>query len=262
MKKLLFVALLSGIILNVSCKKETETVAEIAPEIPPLSTFAMDFSNFQSAGKTASDSTYWGLSAFEAGIWNYILYVNLAIPVASFKESFNHKAVYVSDTKEWLWTYTVQAANATYTAKLYAKVSGSDINWRMLLSQSGVYSDFEWYTGVSKTDQTSGTWSLNVGPQKKASYIDIAWSKNSTKSEIKYTNVLAGDEGKGTYINYGLTPGTEFDAFYDIYYAKDGSTTNIIWNKANRNGKVKKPTLYGDSDYRCWGTDLANTVCN
>ena len=263
MKKLFFLTLLSTTIIATSCKKDAET----APELPPFSSLAMDFSDFNSStnttGKIATDTTWhWGRAAVQVGVWNYVLAVNLAVPVAAFKEAFNHEATYVEASKEWMWTYTVSNENATYTAKLYALVSGKTVSWRMLLSQSGVYSDFEWFTGVSKLDQTGGSWSLNSDPLYKLKFIDIVWSKSATKEEIKYTNVIPGHEGNGSYINYGIEFGADLDAFYDIYLKKENSIENIKWNTTNKNGKVKEPAYYGDDNYRCWGTDLANTICD
>ena len=76
------------------CKKDKP-----APGLPPTSSMVMDYSEFNSggSGKSAHDggispydsSTAWGWAATNVVIWNVVLTVNLAIPVAAFVESFN-----------------------------------------------------------------------------------------------------------------------------------------------------------------------------
>jgi len=262
MKKLIFAAIITGSLLNVSCKKDPAD----APAIPPQSSLEVDFSDFSSSGKTdtvtAGSNSYWRRSITHVVIWNIALTVNLAVPVASFKEAFNHTPKYVSKKKGWVWQYTVNHVSGTYTAKLYGKKESGEVHWRMLISKAGSYEDVEWYTGISQDDNTAGTWLLNKDPLNPATYMEVAWSVNGNKKQIKYTNVNAGDEAKGSYIEYGIDPSLSYDRYYNIYGAKDNYTVNIEWNKTSKIGHIKEEPFYNDSNWRCWDTSLSNTVCN
>lgn len=264
MKKLVFAALIAGSLLNVSCKKDPAD----APTLPPSTSMDIDFSNFQEDGKTDStavDTTkfdHWGRAAIQAGVWNIVLTVNLAVPVLSFKEAFNHTPSYASKNEGWLWTYTVTNASGTYTAKLYGKIVGDSNEWRMLISKAGAFTDVEWYTGTSKNDNSGGSWKLNKNAFNVTEYLNIDWSRSGTKEEIKYTLVEAGIPEYGSYIEYGVDSSLTMDAFYNIYAAKDNHSVDIKWNRTTKEGNVVEPAHYGDNDPRCWDTTLHNTVCN
>ena len=184
MKNLIFAAIIAGSLLNVSCKKDPAD----APTIPPQSSLNIDFSDFQGSGKTdtliTGEGSYWGRSITHVVIWNIVLTVNLAIPVASFKEAMNHTPKYVSKKKGWLWQYTVNHATGTYTAKLYGKKESGEVHWEMLISKAGSYDDVEWYTGISQDDNTAGTWTLNKNAQNAQAYMEVTWSVNGDKKQI------------------------------------------------------------------------------
>ena len=84
------------------CKKDTR---KDTPVIPPESTFVMDYSGFKDADTTDSKQaalTYnnfvW--AATNVLYWNAFVTMTMAVPVASFKEAFNHEAVYNPDLDE------------------------------------------------------------------------------------------------------------------------------------------------------------------
>lgn len=252
----------SILLINSGCKKDKEP----APEIPPASTFEMSFSDFNNSTKAVMDSTTqanWTFAATNVAVWNVIIAVNLAIPVAAFRESFNHQGEYQNDGS-WTWTYTYPVVGVNYTAKLNAKKDGDYINWNMYISKQGAYTDFLWYTGRSKIGNTEGTWTLYQNPTTPNEYVDIVWHRNATAgtSDIKYTNVIPGGAENGGYITYGIDPAQSFDAFYDIYNKGADNLTNITWNRTNKNGKVKDPNHFGDSEWHCWDVNLNDTTCN
>lgn len=261
MKKLIFVALITGSLLNVSCKKDPAD----APAIPPESSMNIDFDSFSSSSKTDSANTgegnYWLTSATHVLVWNVILGVQLAVPVASFNESFNHTPKWVSKKKGWLWQYTVNHSTGVYTAKLYGKQETGEVHWRMLISKAGVFEDVEWYTGVSQNDNKSGTWSLNYDALNPKTYMNVTWSVDGDKKDIKFTNVESGADGYGSYIEANVDPSRELDRNYNIYGSKEDNLVNIEWNKTSRIGRIKAPYIYNDSDYRCWNENLLNTTC-
>lgn len=260
MKKILLATVIAVSVLNTSCKKDPED----APTIPPQDTFEMDFSDFNSSGKSTVDTTkydHWGRAAIQVGVWNVILTVNLAIPVMAYAESFNHVPSYVSKKEGWLWQYTVSNWTGSYTCKLYGLEDGTTVKWKMLISKSGSYTDVEWYTGVSQKDGSGGTWSLNKDPFNVTPYLGIDWSKAGATKNITYTNIEAGDAGNGSYISYTVDTTQALDANYIIYGKKDDYKVDIKWNRTTKEGNAIELGYYGDSNPRCWDSNVKNIVC-
>ena len=261
MKKLLIATVIGATVLNMSCKKDPED----APTIPPADTFEMDFSDFNDGGKSAIDTTkrdHWGRAAIQVGVWQLILAGNLAIPVLSFKEAFNHTPSYVSKKEGWLWEYTVQNWTGTYTCKLYGKLNTSTTDWRMLISKSGSFTDVEWYTGTSQNDKSAGTWSLNKDALNVTPYLGIDWSKSGTVKTIKYTNINTGASGYGSYITHTVDSSKTLDANYVIHDVANNYKVDINWSRATKEGYSNEPGHYLDNDNRCWDSNLKNKVCN
>ena len=255
-KKLLVLAMALGVFAT-SCKKENPE----APDLPPSSSMSMDNSAFGGGANKTQGGFYFSASALLVGYFNTIIVVNLAVPVASFKEAFKHEAVYDVNAKEWVWSYNV-VLGTTYTAKLHASEDGDNINWKMVVSQQGGFQDFVWYTGVSKKDGTSGTWSLNKSATDKVGYIDIAWSKNegAGTAETKFTYSEPNQAGTGNYILWKQTADAEFNGHYDIYDKGKLELTQIMWNKTDGHGKV----IGADLVSHCWDTAAnmqADIVC-
>ncbi|MFT6715772.1 MAG: hypothetical protein ACJA0Q_000401 [Saprospiraceae bacterium] len=261
MKHLILTAVIMGSLLMSSCKKDPAD----APTIPPESSLNVDFSNFEDDSndneRTGNAGSYWARSIVNVFFWNFALTVNLAVPVASFKEAINHTPKYVSKKKGWLWQYTVNLATGTYTAKLYGKKEAGEVHWKMLISKNGSYEDVEWYNGISKDDNTSGTWTLNKNALSQTAYMQVAWNVDGDKKTIKYTYIESGTEAEGSYIQYGIDPSLSYDRHYNIFGSKENHTINIEWNKSSKIGRIKDKPYYSDANWRCWGSDLANTTC-
>lgn len=252
-KKLLVLAMAIGVFAT-SCKKENPD----APALPPTSSMSMDNSAFGGGSNKTETGVYFGISALLVGYFNTIIVVNLAVPVASFKEAFSHEAVYDVNKKEWVWSYNV-VAGSTYTAKLHASEDGDNIKWTMVISQQNGFQDFTWYTGVSKKDGTSGTWSLNKDVLSPVSYIDIAWSKNDAAgtAETKFTYVEPMQPGAGNYILWKKSTDAEFDGHYDIYDKAKLELTQIMWNSTDKHGKI----IGADTVSHCWDTMQQDVTC-
>lgn len=265
MKKILFGAVIAGSLLNVSCKKDPSE----APSIPPQNTLEMDFSDFQESSKSTEDTVdltqgwFWGRSVTHVAVWNIVLAVNLAVPVASYAEAFNHTPSYVSKSKGWLWQYTVNHESGVYTCKLYGKKEDDGNHWRMEISKEGSFTDVEWYTGISQEDKSAGSWTLNKNAFNVTPYLQVDWSKdaNTGVEQIKYTNIETGTDGEGSYITYGIDPSKDFDAFYEIYGAKEDNTVSISWNTTDKNGQIVEEHFYGDDLPRCWNSQALNDTC-
>jgi len=253
--------LVAVIITFSGCKKDDEP----APQIPPESTFVMDFSAFSNPDDTLANremATYhnWGYSYANVVIWSTIIKVGLAVPVASFLESFNHEAVYHPAQNNWTWSYNVWVNLAVYEAELTGYLQSDSVVWEMRISRSNGYSDFLWYHGKSAIGQSGGFWILMDNPDNPHDLLRIDWNNANGTADLKYTNIVPGGPENGGYIFYG-TSLTGFDRFYDIYNKGADNLTEIEWNSVNFDGRVKDPNHYGNSDWHCWDVTLSDIVC-
>lgn len=259
-------------VLFSNCKKDNEP----APQIPPIETFVIDFSDFDDGSKSVlfnsvdlrgvDTVTYdnWGFAGANVVIWNTILTIGLAVPVASFVESFNHEGVYQPDDNSWIWTYDVLVGLTKYTAELHAEIINDYVHWKMYISQQGGYSDFLWYTGESKSDRTEGTWTLYNTPNDPAPLLGIDWHRSSdnTTGDIRYTNIVPYGAENGGYISHAITTETPFDANYDIYNKGQDNLTEIEWNRAVKDGRITDMNHFGDEEWHCWDNLLQDIDCN
>lgn len=257
--------LLAGIFSTTSCKKDDDD--KVAPVLPPQSAFVMNFSDFSDTNDTlksaAQVETYsnWGYAALNVMVWNSVLTVGLAVPVASYVEAFNHEAIYHPDEDNWTWSYNFSVGFTAYEAELTAALEGTMVNWEMRITKAGEYSDFLWYRGKSAVDGMSGYWVLSENPLNPGDLLRIEWQKSENgTSNIKCINVRTGDAENGSYIWYGTTI-TSFDRFYVIYRKPVNNHINIEWSSTLKNGHVKDPLHFMDTEWHCWDINLQDIVC-
>jgi hypothetical protein len=234
----------------------------------------MDFSDFTSqdttllsllkSGGNLETLTYknWGWAATNVLVWNAFLTVGLATPVASFAEAFRHEPQQQDDGR-WLWTYGFKVFGITHTAELYGSIDNDGTIWEMYISKEGVYDDFLWYTGTADLFATQGRWTLNKEPNAPVPLLQIDWTRDEQNSTgvITYTNILPGGPENGSYISFGVTTNTTYDAYYEIYTQSTDHLINIEWNRTSKEGRVKDPKHFQDSDWHCWNTKLEDVVC-
>ncbi len=254
--------------LLVNCKKDKKEELT-PPTLPPSTSMVMDFSDFNSTAIkyiTEDSTTYnnhnW--AAFNVGVWNLIITVGLAVPVASFCEAFNHECIQEGDNL-WSWSYSFVAQNVNHTAKLTAMYvnNNSQIQWDMYITKDNVYSQFHWYTGISAISGLEGTWTLNESPSKPTPLLGIDWHRNTVTgaSDIRYTNVVPNGPENGGYIFYAISPGSVLDATYDIFNKGQNNLINIQWNRNNKNGQIKDAKHFLNSDWHCWDANFADCSC-
>ena len=264
-KTLLLVMLVTSVLL--SCKKDNKGNKE--PLMPPPESMFMDFSNFQALSNkslTADDTTLynnWTASAVTVGIWSSIVYLNSAIPVAAFREAFNHTGVF-SENSTWKRTFSIIYLGGIYTCNLEGTAGSNTTEWKMYLSKAGGigadYSNFLWFTGTSSGDATSATWHLNRGPAENGRpYFDIAWVKDMS---LRYTLVDAMDAGAGNWLEYDKTGEAGLDSQFLIQTVNQVNNITIQWKSASKNGRVKCQNWYGDLNWHCWGVNYKNSICN
>jgi hypothetical protein len=263
-----------AVALAAGCSNDKGTSAKTEPpEIPPASTFVMDFSGFTATGlaRLAADphldalpnnKANYSWAAGNVAVWNLIITVGLAVPVAAFLEAFRHEPVEETDGT-WVWTYNVEVADIVYSAELHGKPTEDGVNWAMHISKEGGFSDFVWYTGVSNLPGTQGTWTLYKSAEEPTLLLGILWHRHPAQgtSDIKYTNIVPDGPENGGYIYYGITGGVPFDAFYDIYNKGLENLALIEWSRTAGNGRITDPGHFGDSDWHCWDMDQNDIAC-
>lgn len=258
--------LIAGIVVF-SCE-ENGTDTETAPEIPPESTFILDFSDFDNNQKSDEADliklrTNFTFAVIHVAWWNLFIAGNMIIPVASFVEAFNHEPVR-EGPGWWIWSYNFNAGGVVHKAELHGKVS-SEITWEMYISKEGEYTDFLWYTGQNDLLITEGYWLLKRTPADSALLFRIDWERNLADStgQIKYSVINEDEDYYDSYIQYGNTENPPFDAFYDIHLTKDSIVeVNIEWSSINKDGRIKALPTFKDSEWHCWDTLQYDIDCD
>ncbi len=254
-------------LFTIGCKKDKQ---ENPPELPPESSFVMDFSDFQDNEEKSfdifNDYSHYQRAVAHVVVWNLVISIHLAVPVATFTNSFNYTPVYQPDTESWKWTYDVAVNNATYTANLYGKIFDTYVRWDMYVSKTGIgsFTDFHWYFGESNLNNTGGEWTLHKNPTEPTPFVGIVWNRNIEEQvfDITYTNIVPGGPENGGYISYGVTNDEDYNAFYNIYNKGQDNLVEIKWNRTSKDGRIKDPAFFGDSDFYCWDSTFLNADCD
>ena len=277
----LFLLMTLSISLFQSCQKETidDGKEETAPTLPPEELFIMPFAGFEDAdttGLTSNDQltsfgpngeigTYqsWFFAATNLVIWNSVITLNTIIPVASFREAFNHQGQIVSPGV-FVWEYDHIIAGVTYSASLTGEIlNPEEVKWTMVISQENGWQNVEWYSGIVKTDHSGASWTLNHKPNNPEAFLDITYNKNVSAGtfDIRYTNMIPGNPNNGDYIEFRAETGTGFNRAYDVSKENGTDLLEIEWNKPNNNGRVRNEKHFGDTEWHCWDTDLRGIDC-
>ncbi len=253
---------------------DTDMVSDdTPPEIPPITTFFIDFSEFtqdndNELAQSDDDSPtpplpgpYWTRAALNVGIWNTILTVVMAVPVGSFVESFNHDPTR-RDDGSWQWSYSVTIDGVVHTAKLNGSTTASGIDWSMLISKEGEFTDFEWFNGSNNLIGTEGVWTVFASPTDPTPFLRIDWTRSIDGStrDIRFTNIVPDGPENGGFIYHAITT-DPLDAVYDIFNKGENNLTAIKWNRQSREGRIMDDDAYGDENYRCWDDDLQDVDC-
>jgi len=239
-----------------------------APTIPPEETFVIpleDFPNNEMDGLITlgtGNQSNWYYAALTVVYWGAILITTLAVPVAAFRASFQHTPVQQPDGS-WLWSYSVNTINATYTAELHGQFITEGVHWAMNISKEGEYEDFLWYYGEHNLPATEGFWILKESPADPEDLLQIDWSRNISAGTytITYTNIVPAGDEYGSYIDVQYTKGIPYDYICDLYKKSTDNHTYIDWSSTTKEGRVKNLNHFGDNDWHCWDSDLMNVTC-
>jgi len=225
-------------VILVGCSKETVNgPEEEPPTLPPLESFKMEFSDFQSSGSMSKNAS------------NQVI-----LFVATIDQD---KEPTQLDDGTWVWTVDYNLG-VKHTASLHGKIVSTGVEWEMYISKENVYEDFLWYTGKSDFLGTEGTWTLNNDPNNPTPLLGIEWNRKPQDgtADIKYMNIVPDGPENGGYIFYGINQETPYNAFYDIYNKGQDNHTEIEWNRTSKDGRVKDSKHFGDSDWHLWNSNL------
>ncbi|MFK7807106.1 MAG: hypothetical protein AB8F74_04815 [Saprospiraceae bacterium] len=257
-------------------KEKDNQVLGTAPQLPPAESFIMDFNGYEEAdssqimspengGADARTDTYqnWFHAVSNVVVWNSVLVVNLAIPTAAFRESFNHDAQ-PQGNGLWVWEYDYQNNNNTFTAKLEGQILDTEeIEWKMYISKENGFQDVLWYSGI--TSPTQAVWNLNHKPFNPESYLSIEYHKDNGSGEasIKYTNIVPNGDNNGSFIEFQKdeTGTADFNRGYDVYLAPNDRLIEIEWNRPGHDGRVKDEIRFGNEEWQCWDESQIDVEC-
>lgn len=264
----LLVYLIAFSLICTSCSDDgVDTPSEPAPEIPPITTFEMDFESFPEdpGGRQILDpkaGTRWAQARIGIAVWNTLIGVATIVPVAAFKASIAQSPEFIGDNT-WQWTFDFDVAGIAHQAKLQGTLVSDGVDWSMLLSKEGEFIDYKWYTGHANATRTEGSWTLNFGPEQDKPFLQIDWSRNTdnTVAEVRYTSIDPDNVGIGSYIHFGINEETPYNAFYDIFDKTNDNLVEIEWNRETNEGRIKNPRFFEDENYHCWDSDLENVDC-
>ena len=271
--------LLSAILLLLAiagCKDDENQ--DQAPVLPPYESMVIDFGELANETKSASivnsEVTHvnWTYSAVSVGLWNVIIGTTFAVPVAAFKNAINHTPQRIDDSS-WQWTYTVDGFTSQYTARLVGILQSGQVKWEMYVTKTGInaFDEFMWFEGTSQLDGMSGQWILYHSPTFPEEVVQIDWEKSGEEiGQVKYTYVRELNDNrepanfKNSYLIYGLQDET-FDAFVTIHAFNEQSASfadsQIEWSRSDYSGRVMAEHFFSDSEWHCWDSSGADTIC-
>lgn len=261
------------------CKKDS---ADTSMALPPEGSMVMDAS-FTSTQKSLNATSYAGLTNYQYAslavvTWTTAAAYYTAVPTAAFQKALQQKPVYNDTIKAWVWKYQVTYENASYEAKLTGKASTDSVQWNMYITKTGdnYIKSYLWFTGKSSIGRTGGWWTLNypmvVNNQLTSEGgIYIKWNYTSDKvKSLQFisiankkwdatTSSFVTNDNKGGYIKFGLKDDATYDAYYNIYNAKELNLYEIVWNTTSKAGQLK----FNGNVYGCWDSNRVNkATCN
>ncbi len=236
-----------------SCDKEP---VDERPELPPVESLMMDFSDFSEEPGTATKGTLATYQNFlhaylTVGFWNISASLVSALPVAAYTVALQQSPVYLGD-HTWEWSFDFPLNNINYTATLTgARINNEEFSMEMVIAMAiAPDAGTKWFDGVIRYSHTHATWTIYKNGTIPV--LDIEWNKDfiTEAEDLTYTYVEAGHAEEGSYIMWSYKPGEVYDAAYDISIV--AGMTNIEWNVTTIEGHVKAPVRFGDDAWHCW----------
>ena len=242
-----------------------------APSLPPTSLFTIPTQSFglvsdKESSSTRNEKSNWIHAGLNVLVWNSVVFINTAVPIAAFSHSFEYKPEFLGN-KTWEWKYQYQAPPVDGSKKYDVSLTGKyisnieEVAWTMTVTEEGNSNGFVWFEGVVSTDHSMARFTVNKDPQDPKPYMEISSSRNLDSNDvtIRFSNILANDPGKGDYIEWRTHNGNEYDRAYDVFTNDD--LLEIEANESSKEGRVKHPSHFNDDEWQCWDSDKFNIDC-
>jgi len=273
MKKLiLFFLFIGALAIFQSCEKEVamdDFEALGPPELPAVEVFDLSLDHFEgidaknSMPKSGNMTKWnWLHAGLNILVWNTVVVVNLATPVAALGAAFNEEAVYLGEgVYEWKYQFTED--NESLQIKLTGTYTSTEdeIAWKMSISPVGSDEEFVWLTAL--TTPYESEYILYHQIEDPETYLKINHQVNANNPEEKstrFTNIIPGDENNGDYIEYRAMPDALYNRGYDVYQS-DEDFLEIELNEPAGDGRVRHPIHFGDNEWYCWDEEKEDVEC-
>ena len=266
----------------IACDSQEDIVAPSEPQLPPSESMMPDFSLFSEMSKQGATPEGGRVQTFLPNatiayinyvVWNTLISIDMALPVAAFSNSFNHEAEYDAENEQWVWAYDVATGGDTYQAELTGKIGDSSFLWEMYASKKGD-EDFQrvlWFSGTSDFDERGGSWTIYRDAKSPKEHLQIDWSKDEQSSfSIRFTS-LDDAEGsgipRGSYVEYLLDSSAEFDVLYNLFFVKNNDLPEdklieIRYNSASQEGGIRSMLDFKSEEWQCWNKQFEDVACN
>lgn len=272
MKETLIGIIISGLILTgfIGCVEEDVDKGD-APPLPPISSMSIDLSAF-GGGRAAPSQLLPGRNYLRAVTTIVLLdtavVAVLASPAAVFTAASSTVPVQQLDDS-WRWSYAVRDRfGYQYQADLTGRVVGAKTLWSMKVSTdalSPAVRNFEWYTGESSFDGTTGRWRFfDIGtPYDRNEVGTVDWGtilrgvSGATKSELAFSSTDIRSPFFRDTLSYSIDRTTAQMSFYD---ASERAISAITWDTATTAGSIKVPG-YKSGERACWDQFHQDIAC-
>lgn len=266
MKKIALLATLAFMMLaNNSCDKEN---TDYRPDFPPFESLVMDFSDFDTPPVQKKVITYTYDNFIHAytnvAFWNGLINITMALPVAAYYnvQLSSGNPEYLGDNR-WRWTKEFTLNQISYKAILTAeRLNNQEFSMEMKIALAALPNQgVVWFDGVIRYDHTHATWNLYKNEPTHVKVLEIEWNKDyeTGASDITYTSVEPGSDMYNNYIEMGIVPGADYDAYYTISLVT--GVINVEWDLTSKAGRIMDPVQYEDSNWHCWSDQLYDIDC-
>ena len=247
MKKYLALLLVVGVMftMSTSCKKKGDP-----PALPAIDAITIDLSYFEisKSGVKGMEDNYFEVASSIVTTWIPIVEQTLATPIAVCEyltDLSGNDAKWLS-TNTWEWSFT----SSGKAVKVVAVIGSSNVTWTVTIDS------FDWVTGTTNIEGTSGTWNIKESSTITSKLIQIDWAMSgSTVTSIKYT--CASGNYSGSYMTYTPTA-TSGDYSASLSGSHNSAIYSIEWNSSTEVGRIKCQSEFGDSDWRAWNASKEN----
>ncbi|MCW9705993.1 hypothetical protein [Fodinibius salsisoli] len=262
------IALLAVMMVISSCSdSSTNSTGGNPPAVPPETSMAMDFSNFDAQSKAPNTAVQaknnFGQAVVRAGLLKAIVDINLALPRA-FLKAASESDVQYNENGEWEWAYNTSKEENDYGVRLTAaRDQAGDASWNFYVTNSNLGLEDElFFSGVSMAQGTTGSWSyysLLDAEGKGEKVSQITWAANAENDlSLRLEVVSDRNDNLGDYIDYTFEGTTKTAVYYD---AGKNQETTLEWDVETKAGSITAPG-YNNGDKACWDENFEDIPCS